>query len=101
MDILKSIQQAEKQAAEIEKRSKEQADSLLSSVPEEVARERAEREAKLEKEIQALRARQEKAVAEQKTAVSAEEGARRENLTRTASANRPKAVDAFLRKLGL
>ena len=101
MDILKSIQQAEKQAVEIVEKHQSEAEALLSSVSTEVARVRAEREERMEREIGSLRSEREKKLQAEKASVAAEHAGQRDELARKAGKNTKKAVDAFLRRLGL
>jgi hypothetical protein len=101
MDILKNIQQAEKQAAEIEKKHQFEAETLLASVSAEVLRVRAEREERIEREIKSLRVEREKKLEAEKASIADRSSSQRDELKRKAGANAKKAVDAFLKRLGL
>jgi hypothetical protein len=101
MDVLKEIKEAETQAESIEREYRARADALLSAVPQELETEKARREEKLTRDIEALRAgnRSEKERAREEVVSRA--GSESAMLEEQAHASMPKALDVLIKALGL
>jgi vacuolar-type H+-ATPase subunit H len=101
MDVLKEIQQAEKQAEEIDRQFHEKAQALLASIVSEIQDIRAQLENKIEQEGAALERELRTMLEEEKRAVLSKSTEEREALTKSAKANESRAVDLIVKKLGL
>ena len=99
MDVLKDVKNAEAEAERIEAEYRKRADDLAATCAADLERQRQDRLAAIDAELQQYRDQLHRALADDKRAVQEAGAHELEQLERHTAANRPAAVAALLAKL--